>query len=91
MLIIILFDAEDYGDPDGNDANSWCLGSQYWGKNPHVSNYKANFGVLLDMVGGENATFYFEEHSRVFASEQLDKVWSAAHSLGYQDFFIFFK
>ncbi len=86
---IVLFDAEDYGDPDGNDANSWCLGSQHWGKNPHVSNYKANFGILLDMVGGENATFYFEENSRAFAFEQLNKVWSVAHSLGFQDFFIF--
>ncbi|MEO1434208.1 MAG: M28 family peptidase, partial [Bacteroidota bacterium] len=59
---LILFDAEDHGQPsDGGGfpqmQDSWCLGSQYWGKNPHVNGYNANFGILLDMVGSKNARF----------------------------------
>ncbi len=38
--------------------DTWCLGSQYWGRVPHVQGYNARFGILLDMVGGKNATFY---------------------------------
>ena len=29
---------------------SWCLGTQFWAKNPHVPNYTAEYGILLDMV-----------------------------------------
>ncbi|MFN6038376.1 MAG: M28 family peptidase, partial [Bacteroidota bacterium] len=32
---VLLVDLEDYGDPDGNTDNSWCLGTQYWSKNLH--------------------------------------------------------
>ena len=42
---IILFDAEDYGQPENSKYpvmnNSWCLGSQYWSKNPHKKEYFA--------------------------------------------------
>ena len=62
---LIFFDAEDYGTPQltvGMTAlsdmdNSWCLGSQYWAKNPPISGYKPQFGILLDMVAATNATF----------------------------------
>src|SRR5690606_21985561 len=47
---IILFDGEDYGDAGGDPA-SYCLGSQYWAKNPPIPGYSAKFGILLDMVG----------------------------------------
>ena len=51
---IIFFDAEDYGIPTfykGNyKADTWCLGSQYWGRVPHVQGYNARYGILLDMV-----------------------------------------
>ena len=37
---IILFDAEDYGQPENSTyplmQDSWCLGSQYWSKNPFI-------------------------------------------------------
>jgi len=36
---IIFFDAEDYGESGGGDNYSWCLGSQYWSRNPHVGGY----------------------------------------------------
>ncbi|MFT6018529.1 MAG: Zn-dependent M28 family amino/carboxypeptidase, partial [Saprospiraceae bacterium] len=52
---IVFFDAEDHGDSrEGvNDPMSWCKGAQYWAKNHHVPNYTAQFGILLDMVGGK--------------------------------------
>ena len=57
---IILFDAEDYGQPEDSEypimKDSWCLGSQYWSNNLHKPNYYAKYGVLLDMVGAKNAT-----------------------------------
>jgi len=91
---IIFFDAEDYGTPDHIEfqeqkPDTWCLGSQYWGKNPHVKNYYARYGILLDMVGAPNATFYREMNSKYFAPRILKKVWNTAHKLGYGDYFIF--
>ena len=41
---ILFCDAEDYGTPefvDDYQPDTWCLGSQFWAKNPHVKNYKA--------------------------------------------------
>jgi uncharacterized protein (DUF1330 family) len=89
---IVLFDMEDYGQTEGSGyppmENSWCLGSQYWSKNPHTPGYYANFGILLDMVGGKNATFYKEGGSIEYASAIVEKVWNAASALGYGNIFI---
>lgn len=90
---IIFFDAEDYGIPDFYDGSDipgdwWCLGSQYWAKNPHVPGYKADFGILLDMVGTKNATFFKEGTSMRYAPNIVEKVWSKARSLGYGKYFI---
>ena len=90
---IILFDAEDYGQPEDSEfpimQDSWCLGSQYWSKNPHKQNYFARYGILLDMVGGKDATFRHEEISRYFASNILQKVWRKASRLGFGNHFVF--
>ena len=44
---IILFDAEDYGQPENSKypimSDSWCLGAQHWSKNPHKKNYFAKY------------------------------------------------
>ena len=88
---IIFFDAEDYGTPEfvnEYEPDTWCLGSQFWAKNPHVPNYKAEYGILLDMVGSEGATFYKEGHSVRYASMYVEKVWAAARNLGYGKYFI---
>lgn len=89
---IIFFDAEDYGVPSFDNANytphSWCLGSQFWAKNPHVPGYKAMYGILLDMVGSKDASFYKEETSVKRASFVVEKVWNAARNLGYGKYFI---
>jgi hypothetical protein len=92
---IILFDGEDYGEPefdDGNTTNTgriyWCLGSQYWSKNKHQRNYMAYYGILLDMVGAKNATFYKEGGSMQFARKVVDKVWKVGNAIGYDEYFI---
>ena len=88
---IIFFDAEDYGTPTFHRGDykpdTWCLGSQYWGRVPHVQNYNARYGILLDMVGGRGGTFYQEMFSKRTAGRQVEKIWDAAHRLGYGAFF----
>ena len=88
---IIFFDAEDYGTPyfykGDYKSDTWCLGSQYWGRVPHEDNYNARYGILLDMVGGKNATFYQEGFSVRTAGKQVEKIWDAAHRLGFGSFF----
>lgn len=84
---IILFDAEDWGDNSGNVENSFCLGSQYWGSNPHVKGYSADFGILLDMVGAPGALFGFESYSVLRASNYVSLVWNTAITLGYGNYF----
>ncbi|MFZ4581275.1 MAG: M28 family peptidase [Paludibacter sp.] len=87
---IIFFDAEDYGAPQnypGASEDAWCLGTQYWAKNRHKAGYTAKFGILLDMVGAPNATFYKEDFSMYYAAGIVEKVWSAASSLGFSNYF----
>jgi len=91
---IIFFDAEDYGTPDhiqvqNEKPDTWCLGSQYWGQHPHVKNYYARYGILLDMVGAKDATFYQELNSKYMAPRILKKVWKTAHKIGYGSYFPF--
>lgn len=89
---IIFFDAEDYGTPyfaeNAAGGDWWCLGSQYWAKNPHIQGYKARFGILLDMVGAPDATFYKEAISRQYARGIVEKVWGTARDLGYGKYFV---
>lgn len=88
---LIFFDSEDYGQPSISDfpymKDSYCLGSQYWAKNPHTPNYNAQFGILLDMVGAKGATFTQEGYSRQFANNYLQKVWTYASIIGYGNYF----
>ncbi len=101
---MILFDGEDWGFDSttaerlyGNQTDHklpknleswWCLGSQYWSKNKHKPNYSAYYGILLDMVGGQNAQFVREGASMEYAPGIVDKVWKAANRLGYGHIFL---
>jgi hypothetical protein len=89
---IILFDLEDYGQPEESKFplmnDSWCLGSQYWAKNPHKPDYYAQFGILLDMVGARGAVFPKEGTSMRFAPGLVDRIWNTAGAMGYGSFFI---
>lgn len=88
----ICFDAEDWGVPewaefDGDSGNTWALGAQHWAANPHRAGYKARFGILLDMVGGQGARFYQEGVSLYYASSVVRKVWDAAETVGFGSYF----
>lgn len=85
---IIFFDLEDYGDPEGETDDSWCLGTQYWSKNPHKPQYFARYGILLDMVGAKDAVFPKEGSSMYYAKDLVNKVWSKAQSMGHGKYFI---
>jgi hypothetical protein len=86
---IVLFDAEDLGKSEHN--NSYCLGSQYWSTNLLKPGYKAEYGILLDMVGAANAKFAWEEVSVTYARPVLEKVWGTAQVLGYPHFVYYSK
>lgn len=88
---IILFDSEDYGQPNNSKLprveNTWCLGSQYWARTPHVAGYKADFGINLDMVGTADAVFVREGISVKNADWVSQYVWGLAARLGYSSLF----
>ena len=92
---LIFFDSEDYGQPNDSKypymEDSYCLGSQYWAKNPHTKGYYAQFGILLDMVGAKNAVFTQEGYSVQFANNYLQKVWTYANMIGYGKYFSNYK
>ena len=82
----ICFDAEDWGSD--NVSDSWALGAQYWAAHPHREDYKARFGILLDMVGGQGARFFREGFSLYYAPDVVAKVWKAAQTAGYGSIFV---
>ena len=83
---IIFFDVEDSGEYGSND--SWALGAQHWSKNLHIPNYRARYGILLDMVGAANPYFTKESTSLQYAPDILRKVWATAKKIGYKDYFV---
>jgi len=85
---ILLTDVEDYGKSEWGD-NSYALGTQYWAQPPHVPGYKAEGGILLDMVGGRNARFPLEGNSQKFAAGLQKEVWTAASQAGYSSYFVY--
>jgi Zn-dependent M28 family amino/carboxypeptidase len=88
---ILFVDVEDHGEPrwvQSSNSDSWCLGTQYWARNPHVPGYTARYGILLDMVGAPGATFPKEGFSMRYAANIVEKVWSEAAKSGYSEFFI---
>ena len=88
---IIFFDLEDYGPPQdaqkSEGTDYWGLGSQHWSNTPHKANYRARFGILLDMVGVKDATFLKEGVSMMYAPSKVKKVWDLADAMGYSDYF----
>lgn len=83
----VLFDAEDWGDASGKNKNSFCLGSQYWTKHLHQPYYRADFCILLDMVGSPNAMFGLEGYSLKNAPDILAEIWQTAAAAGYSNNF----
>ncbi|WP_340102698.1 M28 family peptidase [Rhodohalobacter sp. 8-1] len=83
---IILFDGEDYGEV--SDLDNYFLGARHWSNNPPVPGYNPRFGILLDMVGGEDAVFYKESYSMRSAPNLVNEIWQIAEIKGYSDLFI---
>jgi glutaminyl-peptide cyclotransferase len=98
-LDIILFDGEDWGE-DQNSPHAknihypagyeswWCLGSQYWSQNKHLANYSAQYGIVLDMVGGKNSKFAKEFISMNYAENIVNDVWLHAKRLDLENIFV---
>lgn len=97
---VMLMDAEDWGHDEtfqagvknqleGSGSDSWCLGSQYWAKHLVPTGYKAEYGVLLDMVGAKGGRFTREGVSLDKARPVVDKIWNTAAKIGYSDYFLF--
>jgi hypothetical protein len=83
---IIFFDGEDYGEV--SDLDNYFLGARQWSNYPPVPGYNPRFGILLDMVGGQNAVFYKESYSMSYAPNLVNEIWSIADMKGYSDMFI---
>lgn len=88
----VFFDLEDYGQENDDteyphQANTWCLGSQYWSKNLPVDYITPRYGILLDMVGGKNAVFPMEGVSLKYDFRDVDRIWGMAERLGYGNYF----
>lgn len=88
----IFFDAEDYGEPHGENytgmEDTWALGAQYWARNPHQYDYMVKYGILLDMVGAKGAVFPMEYYSLQYAPHIVKKVWEYGKQLGYGNYFV---
>jgi hypothetical protein len=88
----VCFDAEDWGVPRwsgvADNGDSWALGAQHWSANPHKQGYKARYGILLDMVGGQGAQFWREGMSMQYAPDIVKKVWAAADVVGFGSYFV---
>lgn len=89
----VFFDVEDQGFPEWGEIdryqdNTWCKGSQHWAQNPHRMFYRANYGILFDMVGTANPRFTKEEISMNFAQGIMNKMWNCAAQLGYGTVFV---
>ena len=76
---LVLFDAEDNGKIPGWD---WTLGSKAF---VAAMTIKPEAMLLVDMVGGENPTFYMDGNSDL---NLRTSIWDTAAKLGYRDSFI---
>lgn len=89
---VVFFDLEDWGAPEfytgAERPDAWCLGSQFWAAEAKGSGYKAECGILLDMVGAPGAQFHREQFSSHFARAVQDEVWRTAQSLGFGHTFV---
>lgn len=89
----VCFDAEDWGTPQWEEnqqgsSESWALGAQYFAQNMPLP-ITPQYAILLDMVGGESATFYREMFSLKYARDVVDRIWTASREVGQSAFFVY--
>ncbi len=78
----IFFDGQDQGH--NNYPKTWSLGSQKWVKSNKMS---YDYGIVLDMVGAEGATFVKEKFSSYFCEDLQRKIWNIGEELDYESYF----
>ena len=83
-VLLVLFDAEDYGLGD-----QWFIGSKRFartwvqdGKKPRI-----DYGILLDMVGDRDLNIYTEGFSAQRAPRVVEKILAAAKRVGAPSFY----
>lgn len=87
-LSIVLFDGEELGRP--GDADAYCMGSRHLagaieaGEHPLLA--RAEFGIVLDMVGDVDLAVPIEPGSLRMAPTVVEHVWATAESLGVTQF-----
>ncbi len=81
----VFVDVEDMGKR--NSDKDWCLGSELWSQWAKESGYHADYGILLDMVGAEGATFAKEAYSMRYAPAVTSGIWHLAKQIGHGDIF----
>ncbi|WP_437228280.1 M28 family peptidase [Planctomicrobium sp. SH661] len=82
----VIFDGEELVYTQGD---KYFLGSEYFAteyRDHPPQNFRYLSGVLLDMVAGTGATFYYEINSLRYAPEVTRDVWKVAADLGIRDF-----
>lgn len=81
---IVFFDLEDLGDYNASlfpdSLNPFCIGSEYFVS--HISDYRPQYGILLDMIGDKELVIRKEGYSQANASGVVGKVWKAAREVG---------
>jgi len=83
---LLFVDGEDYGDfPKMQDV---LLGSTYFAAHLPEPGYRPLYGVLWDMIGDRDLDIYEEVNSVRRAPEVVQRVWTQAADLGYQQYFI---
>ena len=75
-VIIVLFDGEDYG----RTVSTMFLGSTHFAQN--MGRWKADFGILLDMVGDRTLELPMERYSWNAARDLTEAIWRRAEELG---------
>jgi hypothetical protein len=76
----VFFDGEEYIFDPRINGDKYFFGSEYFAKNYQKSRPKFRYiaAILLDMVGGKNASFPIEETSGRKAGALVEQVWKIA-------------
>ena len=84
---LLFVDGEDYGTFGPPDVDV-LMGSTYFASHLPSPGYQPIFGVLFDMIGDKDLNIYQEQNSVARAPEVVNRVWQAAATLGYSQYFI---
>ena len=92
-VVILLVDAEDYGDFRANqgEGEGVELGARYFAQHPEIPALfgRPIFGILLDMIGARHIIIPRETFSHQYAPGTNEKVFGIAHELGFDLVFRF--